>query len=119
MYRMQRDCALEGRQEAILQRDKTISEKEIIQMQYNELLNKRDRFNEERTTLLQHYDELEKRYKATLEELGQIKGQLYAKEMEAEDLNRLLTEAEEKVNKKQHKQKMAINHENDVSCFVG
>ena len=98
MYRKQRDCALEGRKETIYQRDTAISEKEIIQMQYNELQNKRDSFNEERATLLQDYDELEKRYKATLEELGQFKRQLYAKEMEAEDLNRFLTEAEVKVN---------------------
>ena len=103
MYKKQRDCAHEGRKEAILERDKAISEKEIIQLQYNELQNKRDMFNEERATLLQDNDELEKRHKATLEELGQIKRQLIAKEMEAEDLNRLLTEAEEKVNKKQHK----------------
>ena len=66
-------------------------------MEYNKLKNKRDKFNEEREAFIEDYDSLDKRYETVLGELGIIKSKLSEKEMEAEDLNRLLTEAEEKV----------------------
>ena len=99
IYRNQRDRVLEARKESILERDKVIAEKEIIQMQYNELQSKYEKFNQERETLFQDYDATKKRYELTMQELGEVKKKINEKEMEAEDLNRLLIEAEEKVKK--------------------
>ena len=97
IYKKQRDCALDARKEAIVERDQAISEKDTIRTQYIELQTKRDQINEERATLIQDYDALEIRYKATLDELSCVKRELNEKELEAGDLSRLLNEAREKV----------------------
>ena len=97
IYRNQLDSVLKLRKESILERDKAIAEKVTIQMQYNELRGKYEKLDEERETLFQDYDGTKKRYETTLQELEEHKRKLNEKEMEAEDLNRLLTEADEKV----------------------
>ena len=66
-------------------------------MQYNELQSKYEKFIQEKETLFQDYDATKKRYETTMQELGEVKRKLREKEMEAEDLNMLLIEAEEKV----------------------
>ena len=99
IYRNQRDRVLEARKESILERDKVIVEKETIEMHYKELQCKYEKFDQERETLFEEYDRTKKRYETTMQELGEIKRKLNEKEMEAEDLNRLLIEAEEKVKK--------------------
>lgn len=96
IFKKQRDCALDARKEAIVDRDKAIAEKDALQQQYYELQTKRDKINEEKATLIRDYDAMERRYKTTLEELGRVKKKLNEKEMEAEDLGRLLSELEEK-----------------------
>ena len=88
---------MDARKEAILERDKVMSEKDVVQNQYNELQTKRDKMNEERVTLIQDYDTLEKRHNATLDELVRVKRGLNEKELEAEDLGRRFAELEKKV----------------------